>query len=387
MKRIVLALAIFMTMPLMAQKPEKVYSFAKDKRDLSWYKTQQQLWDAEIKKNSKNGDAWINYYRATRGIRYLAPREKGDFNQAVFDEYNKQCEAVVDKIGKAMPNSFEYYVITAMQKPLGESGEYCLKAAQLRPFDPEILDEMMIHYDMQFDQKNKDLYAAKLFETNDMPVSTLNWGYNVLSELDENAILFTYGDNDTYSAWIIQAAKNFRKDVTVVNTYMLRIDDYRDKMFKKLGLANLDLKIEDASNEVADQGFSQVMEHILKGKRPVHYVNSSLDFLKGKYDDKLFLTGLTMKYSETSFDNIALIKRNFEKRYLLDYLTEIFACNMSDPTGIHFNGMYLPAMIKLYQHYADSEDVENKEKIKIWMLKIAHETGKTEEVNKIIDGK
>lgn len=388
MKRIVLALAIFMTTAIVAQKPEKVYSFAKDIRELSWYQTQQQLWEAETKKNSQNGEAWINYYRATRAIRHFAPREKGDFDQAIYDKYDKQCATIVEQLGLAMPKSFEFYYLSAIQKPIGDIGDDILKASQLRPFDPEILDEMMIYYDIKFDQKNKDVYANKLYEINDMPVGALNWGYNILSELDENAILFTYGDNDTYSAWIIQSAKNFRKDVTVINTFMLQMDDYRNKLFKKLGVPPLDVKLAEIQDEAEfESGFFKIMEHLMKGKHPVYFVNSSLDFLKGKYDNQLYLTGLTMKYAETSFDNLAIIKRNFEKRYLLDCLTTIFASNISDETGIFFNGMYLPAMIKLYQHYAESEDVEDQEKVKAWMLKIAQETGKTEEVNKIIEGK
>ncbi len=385
MKRLMLAFALVCSTYSWSQQLQKVYSFSKDNHELPWYQTQQKLWKAEIDKNKKNGEAWINYYRAARAIRYMAPREKGEWNQAIYEKQNTLCKSIVEEVNKAMPNSFEYYVISGAEDQLGKSGDAYLKASKLRPFDPEILDELMIHYDMELDQKNKDLYAKKLFETNDMPVGALNWGYNILSEVDENAILFTYGDNDTYAAWIVQSAKEFRQDVTVLNTYMLQIDAYRNKILKRLGYEPLELKFEGlTTQEETDEAFIKVVEHLAKGKHPIHFVNSNLSFLHGKFDNNLFLVGLSLKFCESTLDNVAIIKRNFEKRYLLDYLTQTFSTNISDGVGIQFNGMYLPAMIKLHQHYKESEDTERKNKLEVLMLRIAEQTDKTEEVKKHI---
>jgi tetratricopeptide (TPR) repeat protein len=44
---------------------------------------------------------------------------------------------------------------------------------------------------------------------------------NTLAGLDSNAILFTNGDNDTFPALYWQFARNFRRDVTVVNLSLL----------------------------------------------------------------------------------------------------------------------------------------------------------------------
>lgn len=45
--------------------------------------------------------------------------------------------------------------------------------------------------------------------------------YNYLNNLDENAILFVYGDNDTYPIWGLQETENFRDDVKVANYTLL----------------------------------------------------------------------------------------------------------------------------------------------------------------------
>ena len=41
--------------------------------------------------------------------------------------------------------------------------------------------------------------------------------YNYLYPLDKNAILFVYGDNDTYPLWGLQETENFRDDVKIAN--------------------------------------------------------------------------------------------------------------------------------------------------------------------------
>ena len=41
--------------------------------------------------------------------------------------------------------------------------------------------------------------------------------YNYINPLDKNAILFVYGDNDTYPLWGLQETENFRDDVKIAN--------------------------------------------------------------------------------------------------------------------------------------------------------------------------
>lgn len=45
--------------------------------------------------------------------------------------------------------------------------------------------------------------------------------YNYLKNLDDNAILFVYGDNDTYPLWGLQETEQFRDDVKIVNYTLL----------------------------------------------------------------------------------------------------------------------------------------------------------------------
>jgi len=58
-------------------------------------------------------------------------------------------------------------------------------------------------------------------------------GKMYLDSVDENAILFTIGDNDTFMLWYNQNIEGHRQDVRIVNTSLFQTDWYIDDMKKK----------------------------------------------------------------------------------------------------------------------------------------------------------
>jgi hypothetical protein len=82
----------------------------------------------------------------------------------------------------------------------------------------------------------------------------VDYANNFLQSCDKNAIIFTYGDNDTYPLWYAQEVEGVRRDVRVVNLSLIAVDWYIDNLRRKV---NESPAIKMSLPSAAYQGFKR----------------------------------------------------------------------------------------------------------------------------------
>jgi Sulfatase-modifying factor enzyme 1 len=229
------------------------------------------------------------------------------------------------------------------------------------------------------DENAKKTICQEWYASGDYSLGLLYWNYNALMSVEQNALLITQSETDTYPLWLLQYAVGVRKDVQTANLSHLENLGYRTSWLSRRGLQPMEMSLTQTA--VLQQLLSQQTQN------PVYIGILVPKMLWQTRQDQLFLTGLAFKYSTGSFDNLAALRENFEQKFFIDNL-QINLFKEKDPSVlVALNLNYIPALLLLQQNYNQLGESEKADMIAQLALNLARQANREAEVQSLLVSK
>ncbi len=369
-----------------AQKPEPVYGIARQHQTNEWYTHQAALWKTETEKNPLNAQAWEYYYRANRNLLVCS-----DKNEPIVQGMTDSLEGIMNKMSQLIPETYEYnyllYYNGILKNDRENNYSNLLKAFSIDPTRTELYPDLVVHAETTGNAKEKKEYLTKWYNLNEISPGILNWDYNLLMSVAKDGVLITNGDNDTFPAWMLQDVKNIRTDIKVINLSLFLLDDYRKALCNELGIIYLEIDYSKiTSTEQLNTLIGEFLMNNIK-KRPLYFAESCDPAYFKTFEDSMYLEGLAFRFSEKKYDNIPVLQKNMEQKFLLDYLQISFINELSEAIVYNMNGNYIAPMISLYDYYTEKKQNEKAANYKNMIMAIAETSNMKTEVEHYFNNK
>ncbi len=400
MKNIAIIIFAFISIGLSAQqqRPQKVISFV----DVTWrsdyYEQLQYEWEALVKKDKKDANAWENYYLAAM----YKLRTSNYYKDTVRKGSREELHQIIKEMGKEIPDTYEYNRLVFRDNDLNPKyGKYLERAYELRPTEVELYPTLITYYEMIRDTgKKAEIYRKWYDLDSDFKYYKLALGYNSLMSVEKNAIILSHGDDQTYPVELVKFGLGIREDVDVIYQSMFHQDTYYSNLLSSLNMPPLNKTIKDFEKEYADTNSNYLAYYAVYGlmnarikhfvlhtkDRPLYFPIQLKKIIKSQFEDSLYLVGTYYKYSTEQFDNIAILKRNFEQKFLLDNLKIDLKKVPENSTQYRLQTLYFTPLLELYKHYISSGDLVKTESTKQMILKLAKDYGKESEYLEYLSG-
>ena len=127
-----------------------------------------------------------------------------------------------------------------------------------------------------------------------------DYAYNILQSVEENAILFTNGDNDTFPLWWIQDVAGVRRDVRIANLSLGNTLWYVDQLKNRQpwGADKLPLTFSDASLQKYDESDERALTYDF-GEAQNVVIPVRREILEKYTEDPTILTDGNMRFTFT----------------------------------------------------------------------------------------
>lgn len=285
-------------------------------------------------------------------------------------EQQQSMDETVDQLAVYAPESFEYHFYTYL------AGNYNVdllaslkKAEKIKPNDSEVKVQLAAAYYILSESEKSTDYITQLAKSGKIKRCGISYAKDVLNSVPKNGVLVTHGFDDTYSVLYQQFVNHFRKDVKLVALDFLQSSAYRSSL-RKSGLQIPEASVIDVNYLVKFCRSNSSRQLNLSLTTPKEY------FLPIK--SELYVTGLVFQYSETSPDHFSENVRLWEEVFNKESIS-----NPADETAKKLNANYLAMLYHLRAGYLKAGNQSKVKELDLWMEKIASQSGKTEQVNKL----
>lgn len=355
--------------------PQRIVSFVKEEHEPEWYAKQAKLWRAVTEREPKNEEAWMALYHATR------------YHIMFTDEDYTPLTDIWKAMRKAVPDTYADYMLTnchaqfvgfhdgepeAQPDGMERIMQNMVKAIRMRPDEVNAYPDYVACLMKTGDRELLDDILKRWYDSGTYSASLLNYAYNEMIGLPDNAIIFTNGDADTYSKLILQGGKGLFAGVKVVCAPMLWSEHYRETVCRELGITACEPP-SGATQEEYDAWQERAELYIISQTgRPAYFGAGAKR--QPSFADKLYSEGLVSRYSERRYDNLAAKRRNYESRYLTDYLYETFVPETYEASAYKLNLNYIPCLKSLLDWYKEEGDKERYRELHSMMTTILRRT-------------
>jgi tetratricopeptide (TPR) repeat protein len=329
----------------------------------SEYKATADFWKNEVDVNPTNENAWISWYKAERYKNYTAhSKDISKSSQEVLNE-------IISKMTNSVPGSFAlHYAMYLNAQKSTEAFESLKKANLIQPDNEELLDDLLALKVIEGDAAGAKKYSLEIAKRTPFKAPEMEYNRNVLNSVEPNAIILTNGNVDTYPIIIDQQISGLRMDVTVVCLEWLNNEKYAGQIAAKLGMS-----IQKLNSEKPYSALKEILNS--SPKIPVYLALTLPPEQIEKYRKNLYLTGLAMKYSTSSIENIPSLVYNWENLFLKNQISSVHELNRN----------YLLPLIQLYSYYKNKGDIEKSDQVRSYILSIAKLTGQEDKIKNMVN--
>ncbi|NJC27092.1 formylglycine-generating enzyme family protein [Neolewinella antarctica] len=295
----------------------------------AYYDEQAAGWRQETEGDCAAVDAWYQYYKAALYSNRFGTGTYG-------------LPAILAAAEDQLPENSHYrhYLRFAADKRPTERWTELLRAYALDPDWPEAWPAMAAYYEVTGAPDKRDAVLQQLHATDPIPTGLMDYNYNQLMSAPEKGILLTAGDADTYPSWLLQTTFGVRPDVLVLNVALLvAYPDFRQATFERLSV------LPGAAGEVTGL---DLVNQLSKQDRPLCLAATNDRLIQELPKDKLYLTGLTFRYSDVAVVSDWSRTTTLQRKWRLERLLQPLDNSPAQAVADRLNQNYLPALLDVF---------------------------------------